>query len=343
MMTCKFLALPALGLPAVAFALGVLAFGASGAQAETQTVRLAKQFGISYLPLTVMEDKKLLEAQGKKLGLDLATEWVKFTSGTPMNEAILSGQLDFASGGVGPLLTIWGKTRSNVGVKGVAALNAMPLYLNTINPNVKTIKDFTEKDRIALPAVKVSIQAVTLQMAAEKAFGAGKQDKLDSLTVSLGHPDGMAQMMGGKSEITAHFTSAPFQYQELDDKRVHKVLDSYDVLGGPHTFNSVWASSKFYKEHRKVVQAFNAALEEAIQFIKKDPAGAAALWVRVENSKLPVAYAEKIIRDPQNEWTMTPKKVMGYADYMARAGMIAKKPDSWKDVYFDEIHKLPGS
>jgi NitT/TauT family transport system substrate-binding protein len=342
-MTCKFSALPALGLPAVALAFGVLAFGASGAQAETQTVRLAKQFGISYLPLTVMEDKKLLEAQGKKLGLDLQTDWVKFTSGTPMNEAILSGQLDFASGGVGPLLTIWSKTRSNVGVKGVAALNAMPLYLNTINPNVKTIKDFTDKDRIALPAVKVSIQAVTLQMAAEKAFGPGQQDKLDSLTVSLGHPDGMAQMMGGKSEITAHFTSAPFQYQELDDKRVHKVLDSYDVLGGPHTFNSVWASSKFYKEHRKVVQAFNAALDEAIQFIKKDPAGAAALWVRVENSKLPVAYAEKIIRDPQNEWTMTPKKVMGYADYMARAGMIAKKPDSWKDVYFDEIHKLPGS
>jgi NitT/TauT family transport system substrate-binding protein len=342
-MTCKFSALPALSLPAVAFAFGVLAFGASGAHAETQTVRLAKQFGISYLPLTVMEDKKLLEAQGKKLGLDLQTDWVKFTSGTPMNEAILSGQLDFASGGVGPLLTIWSKTRSNVGVKGVAALNAMPLYLNTINPNVKTIKDFTDKDRIALPAVKVSIQAVTLQMAAEKAFGPGQQDKLDSLTVSLGHPDGMAQMMGGKSEITAHFTSAPFQYQELDDKRVHKVLDSYDVLGGPHTFNSVWASSKFYKEHRKVVQAFNAALDEAIQFIKKDPAGAAALWVRVENSKLPVAYAEKIIRDPQNEWTMTPKKVMGYADYMARAGMIAKKPDSWKDVYFDEIHKLPGS
>lgn len=332
-----------LSLQALALALGILAFGPTNATAETQTVRLAKQFGISYLPLTVMEDKKLLESQGKKLGLDLATEWVKFTSGTPMNEAILSGQLDFASGGVGPLLTIWGKTRSNVGVKGVAALNAMPLFLNTTNPNVKTLKDFTEKDRIALPAVKVSIQAVTLQMAAEKAFGKGQQNKLDELTVSLGHPDGMTQMLGGHSEITAHFTSAPFQYQELDDKRVHKVLDSYEVLGGPHTFNSVWASTKFYTEHRKVVQAFNAALDEAIAFIKKDPAGAAALWVRAENSKLPVAYAEKIIRDPQNEWTMVPKNIMGYADYMTRAGMLAKKPDSWKDVYFEDIHKLPGS
>jgi NitT/TauT family transport system substrate-binding protein len=306
-------------------------------------VRLAKQFGISYLPLTVIEEKKLLEAQGKKLGLELQTEWVKFTSGTPMNEAIVSGNLDFASGGVGPLLTIWGKTQGNLGVKGIAAINAMPLYLNTVNPDVKTIKDFTEKDRIALPAVKVSIQAVTLQMAAEKVFGVGQHGRLDALTVSLGHPDGMAQMLGGKSEITAHFTSAPFQYQELDDKRVHKVLDSYDVLGGPHTFNSVWATSKFYNENRKVVAAFVAALDEAMTFIKSDPAGAAALWVKAENSKLPVAQAEKIIRAPENEWTTTPKKIMDYADYMTRVGMLAVKPASWRDVYFEEAHKLPGS
>src|SRR5262245_66296622 len=92
-----------------------------------------------------MEEKKLLEEHGKKLGLDLKTEWVKFTGGPPMNEAIISGNLDFASGGVGPLLTIWGKTRGSLGVKGIAAINSMPLYLNTINPNVKTIKRSEER------------------------------------------------------------------------------------------------------------------------------------------------------------------------------------------------------
>jgi hypothetical protein len=138
------------------------------ASAQTRTVRLAKQFGIGYLPLTIMEERKLLEAQGTRLGLDLRTEWVQFTGGTPMNEALVSGNLDFASGGVGPLLTIWARTQTNLGVKGVAALNSMPLFLNSINPSVKTIADFTEKDRIALPAVRTSIQAVTLQMAAER-------------------------------------------------------------------------------------------------------------------------------------------------------------------------------
>ncbi len=323
---------------ALAAALTLMASSASA-----QTVRIAKQFGISYLPLTIMEEKKLLEEHGRRLGLDIKTEWIRFTSGTPMNEAILSGNLDFASGGVGPLLTIWGRTKSNVAVKGVAAINAMPLYLNTINPTVKTIADFTEKDRIALPAVKVSIQAVTLQMAAEKVFGPGQHFKLEPLTVSLGHPDGMSQMMTGKSEISAHFTSAPFQYQELEDKRVRKVLDSYEVLGGPHTFNSVWASSKFYAENPRVVQAFISALEEVMAQIKQDPAAAAALWVKAENSKLPIADAEKIIRAPENEWTLVPKKIMQYAEYMNRVGMLSTKPASWKEIYFENIHKLPGS
>jgi NitT/TauT family transport system substrate-binding protein len=313
------------------------------AQAQTKTVRLAKQFGISYLPLTIMEQKQLLEAHGKRLGLDLKTEWVVFTSGAPMNEAIISGNLDFASGGVGPLLTIWGKTRTNLGVKGVSALNSMPLYLNTINPNVKTIKDFTDKDRIALPAVKVSIQAITLQIAAEKEFGPGQQGKLDALTASLGHPDGYAAMMSGKSEISGHFTSAPFMYQELDDKRVHKVLDSYEVLGGPHTFNVIWATTKFHDENPKVVEAFIAALDDAMKQIAANPAEAAAIWVKAENSKLSAAYIEKLIRLPENEWTMVPKKVMVYAEFMSHIGMLSPKPGSWGDLFFPEIQKLPGS
>jgi NitT/TauT family transport system substrate-binding protein len=311
--------------------------------AQSKSVRLAKQFGIGYLPLTIMEEKRLFEEHGKRLGLDLKTEWVQFTSGTPMNEAILSGNLDFAAGGVGPLLTIWGKTRGSIGVKGVAALNSMPLYLNTISPDVRSIQDFTDKDRIALPAVRVSIQAITLQMAAEKAFGPGQQFKLEPLTVSLSHPDGMAQMMSGKSEITAHFTSAPFMYQELEDKRVRRVLDSYEVLGGPHTFNVVWTTAKFHGENRKVVEAFVAALDDAMQQIRADPAAAAALWVKAENAKLPAAYVEKIIRAPENEWTLVPNKIMDYADYMSRAGMIPAKPASWRDVFFEDIGNLPGS
>lgn len=329
-------------LPALVAALA-LVFATTSGKAEPRVVRIATQYGISYLPLTIMAQKKLLEQEGKKLGLDLATDWVRFTGGPPMNEALISGNLDFASGGVGPMVTIWARTQSGLKVKGITSLNSMPLWLNSINPNVKTIKDFTDKDRIALPAVRVSMQAVILQMAAEKVFGKGQEHKLDPWTVSLSHPDGLAQMMSGKSEISAHFTSAPFMYTELQDKRVHRVLNSYDVFGGHHTFNVVWATAKLYEGEPKIVQAFLSALRIAMKEINDDPAAAAALWVKADKSKLTPAEAEKIIRDPDNKWTMTPEKIMVVADYMARVGMVPVKATSWKDMFVDAIHDLPGS
>ena len=198
-------------------------------------------------------------------------------------------------------------------------------------------------DRIALPAVRTSIQAVTLQMAAEKAFGPGQHGKLDAWTVSLGHPDAQAAMMGGQSGITAHFTSAPFMYDELADPRVRKVLDSYDVLGGPHTFNLVWSQGKLAKEEPKLIRAFVAALDRSIAHIKADPADAALTWTKAEKSRMSAAEAEKMIRLPENEWTMTPKKIMAYAEFMARTGVIPSKPDTWKDLFFEDIHTMPGS
>jgi NitT/TauT family transport system substrate-binding protein len=325
-------------LAAAAFAVSATAAGA-----EPRNVRIAQQFGISYLPLTIMQDKHLLESEGKKLGLDLTTEWTHFSNGAAMNNALLSGNLDMASGGVGPLVTAWARTKGKQDIKGICALNSMPLYLNTINPKVKTIKDFTEKDKIALPAVRVSMQAVILQMAALKMFGKGQEHKLDAYTVSLSHPDGLAQMMSFKSEITGHFTSAPFMYQELKDKRVHRVLNSYDVFGGPHTFNVVWAMGKFYKENPKIVQAFLSALKIAMKEIHDDPAGSAALWVRVNHSKLPVAEAESIVKDPENTFTLTPLRTMVVANYMADAKMVPNRPASWKDMFIDAVHNLPGS
>jgi NitT/TauT family transport system substrate-binding protein len=324
-------------------AAAAFAFSATAANAEPRTVRIAQQFGISYLPLTIMKEHHLLESEGKKLGLDLKTEWTHFSNGAAMNNALLSGSLDFASGGVGPLVTAWARTKGKQDIKGICALNAMPLFLNTINPNVKTIKDFTAKDKIALPAVRVSIQAVVLQMAALKAFGKGHEHDLDKYTVSLSHPDGLAQMMSFKSEITGHFTSAPYMYIELKNPKVHRVLNSYDVLGGPHTFNVVWAMGNLYKKNPKLIQAFLAAMKTAIKEIKSDPKGAAAVWVKANHSKLPVAEAEAIIKKPENTFTIVPKRTIAFANYMADVKMVPNRPKSWKDMFIDVVHDQPGS
>jgi len=328
------------GLAAACLALG-LASGA--ARAEVTEVRIAEQFGIGYLPLQMMRDKGLLEKHAKALGLgEIKVSWSRFSGGAAMNDALLSGNLDFASGGVGPLLTIWDKTTGNLDVKGVAAINSMPLYLLTRNPSVKSIRDLTESDKIALPAVKVSVQARTLQMAAAKEFGPDKYDVLDKLTVSMRHPDGVAAMLSGKGEITGHLTSPPFQQQELQDPNIRRILSSYDVLGGKSTFNTIWATSKFRSENPKTYQAFVAALKESMELINADKSAASDVFIRTTKSKLPPEFVRKIVLDEENEFTLTPRNTMKYAEFMHRVGALKNKPAVWKEYFFPEIHDLPG-
>lgn len=315
----------------------------SAARAEMAEIKVAQQYGIGYLPLMIMEEQKLIEKHAKAAGVDVKVSWAKFAGGNVMNDALLSNSLQFASGGVGPLVTLWARTRGNLDVRAVGALNSMPLYLNTRNPAVKTLRDFTEKDKIALPAVKVSIQAITLQMAAEKAFGEGQQNKVDALTVSMSHPDAQTALLSGASEITAHFSSPPFQYQQLERPGIRTVVNSYEVLGGPATFNLVWTTAKFRTENPKLYDAFAKALDEAMATINRDKRGAAEAYLRMSKDKDSPEAILAMINDPQIVFTTTPQNMMKYVDFMLKTGSIKGKPDSWKDLFFPNAQGLPGS
>ena len=310
--------------------------------AQAETLRIARQPGISYLPLILMQDAGLLEAEARARGIDLTTEWTVFTGGGPINDALISGNVDLAAGGVGPMLTIWARTRGNLRVRGLAALGNMPIWLNTSNPAVRTIADFTARDRIALPGVKVSVQAVVLQMAALQAFGPGQQNRLDALTVTMGHPDGQATLLAGGTEITGHFTAAPYQYEELANPRIHRVLNSYDVLGGPHSFNIVWTTGRYHDAHPELVAVFMAALDRAMQRILDAPEEAAAVWVRTEKSRMTAEQAAAMIRRPENEWTTTPRRVMQFMAFMADTGAIPARAERWQDLFFPGIHGKDG-
>jgi NitT/TauT family transport system substrate-binding protein len=312
-------------------------------RAEMSEIKVAQQYGISYLPLMLMEDQKLIEKYAKAAGVDVTVSWAKFAGGNVMNDALLSNSLQFASGGVGPLVTLWSRTRGNLDVKAVAAINSMPLYLNTRNPHVKSIKDFTPQDKIALPAVKVSIQAVTLQMASEQMFGPGQQNRLDAQTVTLSHPDGQQALLSGTGEITAHFSSPPFQYQQLRKPGITTVLNSYDVLGGPATFNLIWTTSRFRAENPKLYEAFTKALDDATSQINRDKRAAAEAYLRISKDKDSVDDILAMLNDPRIVYTTTPQNVMKYVDFMVKIGSIKVKPDSWKDLFFPNVHNLPGS
>ena len=328
-----------------ALAGAVLLGFAAQAQAQMPEIRLAKQYSMGYLQLNVMEHQKLIEKHAKALGIpEVKVSWLKFNGPAAINDALLSGTIDIASGGVPGLLTLWAKTKGTPQeVRGISALSSQPFLLNTRNADIKTVKDFKDGDRIAVPAVKVAVQAIMLQMAVAKAYGDKNFDKLDKLTVSMSPPDATIALLGGKSEIDSVFSVPPFQYQQLENHSVHTVLNSFDVMGGSHTFTVAWTSKKFRDGNPVLYKALIAALQEATEIVNKDKRQAGAYWVEDSNSKIPVDMVAKIVSGPQVHWTMTPEATIKFADFMASVGTLKAKPSSWKDYFFPEIYDLKGS
>ncbi|PXW14573.1 ABC transporter substrate-binding protein [Paraburkholderia caballeronis] len=308
------------------------------------TIRVAEQFGIVYLLLNVARDQQLIEKEGRKEGLDIKVDWVKLSGGSAVNDALLSGSVDIAGAGVGPLLTIWDRTHGRQNVKGVASLGNLPYYLVSNNPNVKTIADFTDKDRIALPAVSVSVQSRVLQFAAAKRWGDKEYDRLDKLTVAVPHPDATAAIIAGGTEITGHFGNPPFQEQELaGNPKAHIVLNSYDVLGGPSSATVLYATEKFRNENPKTYRAFVNGLADAASFIAANPEAAADIYIRVNQAKTDRNLLLSVIRNPQVQFKVAPQNTYPLAQFMYRVGAIRNEPKSWKDYFFDDPATASGS
>jgi NitT/TauT family transport system substrate-binding protein len=325
-----------------AFAAGALACAAA-VRAEVGELKLMSQYGIGYMQLTVMKGDKLVEKHLAKAGLaDTKVTWATLGAGAAANDALLSGSLHMAAGGTGPAFILWDRTRGNVDVRGIAALSSMPNLLVTMDPRIKTIKDFTEKDRIAMAGAGSSVQTIYLQMAVAKEFGQDSFKKLNPLMVNLPHPEGLRAMLSGSGEIKSQFTSPPFQNQALE-QGAKVVLNSYDVMGGPNTFLMVWTTSKFRTENPKSYKAIVDALREATESINANKRRAAELYVAEGGGKENADKILALMNDPQVRYTLAPERVLPYALFMNQIGTLKNKPTSWKDLFFPDIHEMPGS
>lgn len=324
-------------------ALALLA-GAMPAHAEVSTVRIARQYGLGFLPLMVMEDQKLFEKRAAEAGLSVNTEWVVLGTPAAANDGLLSGDVHFVPNGPPAFLTMWSRTKgTRLEVKGVGTLVTLPMWLNTRNPKINSIRDFTDSDRIAVTAVKTSIPAIILQMAAEREFGKDQYTKLDKYTVSLPHPDGMNALISGSTEITSHFTSPPFQQMELKHQGIRKILSSDDVMGGPSTFSLVFTTVAFRSENPKAFKAFHQALRDAQEFIKQNKDKAADIYLlRSKEGGVTRDVVLEILNDPTIQFTPTPQKMMAYASFLKHTGLLKAAPQNWKELFFEEVHDQPG-
>ena len=313
---------------------------------EAATVTIIGQHGLPYLPLMLMRDQKLVEKHAARVGVpSLAADYRTLGGTQSLVDALIAGQMNFGITGVPGLATLWDKTAGTANeVRALSAAQAMPFLLVTHHAGIKSIKDFKEGDKIAVPGIKNSNQAICLQMAAAKEWGQENYARLDPFTITLPHPDAAIAIISKSTELTAHYGVSPFQNYEVAAPGTHVVLKSYDTLGGQTTNGVVLMTRKFRDANPKATAAVFAALNEASEFIRKEPRQSAEVYIRLANEKRsgPDELA-KMISDPDNAWTTTPQNAMRYVEFMHKVGTLKKMPTSWKDLFMPEVHELKGS
>ena len=324
--------------------LAVLLLAVPGfAQAEVSAITLPRQYGIAFIPFLVMEDGKLIEKHAAALGLPaLDVRWALMSGAGPVNDGLLSGALSFGAGAAPSLVLLWDRTRTARNpVRGIGAIATMPTVLNTRNPAVRSIADLTQADRIALPTVKLSNAAIVLQMAAAKLWGPAEYGRLDPLTVSMSHPDAIAQLLGN-GQVDTHFASPPYQLPELRVPGVHTILTSVEVMGDA-TLTDVWTTQGFAAANPTVVRAVLDAMTEAVDTINRDKGAAADLYLRLSHDTIARDDLMTVLNDPHTIYSTTPKGTMVFATFMHSVGVVKSLPARWTDLFFPIAHALDGS
>jgi NitT/TauT family transport system substrate-binding protein len=334
------------GLALVAAALAVVVGCGGQASSSATEIRIPLGAGgVGFLPLFVMRDRQLIEKHASAAGLaDLTVRWINLGGPAVMNDALLSGSVDFIAAGPPAFITLWDRTRGAADVRGVAAMSSLPMYLNTTNPSLASIDDLTATDKIAVTAVKVSIPSINMQMYAAERHGAAEAFRYDRYTVTMTHADALIALLAGGNQINAHFTSPPFHQREIKDARVRTLLNTDDIMGGATTFTMLSTTARFREANPAAYSAVLAALEEANEIIRSDPRAAAEILFAAESAAgFSVDELVEVLRDPDIRFTTTPENTEKYAEFMLEIGSIENRPGSWRDLFFPEIHGAAGS
>jgi len=314
--------------------------------AEVTEVRIPRGAGgVGFLPLLVMEKYALIERQAQEAGIpNLRVRWIDLGGPAVMNDSLLSNAVDFIAAGPPAFIVLWDRTRDSAKVNGVAAMSSLPMYLNARVDHLKKLDDITDRDKIAVTAVKVSIPSIIMQMYAREKYGADQAYRFDKYTVTMTHPDGVIGLLSGSGGISAHFTSPPFHQRERKDSHIRTIMTSDEVMGGSTTFTMLSTTTAFREKNPKVYAAVLKALDDAIDVITEDKQDAAeTLLASTAEGGFSLDEIVSLLNDSSVKFTTTPENVMKYADFMHSVGSIKNRPASWKDLFFPEVQDAPGS
>lgn len=225
---------------------------------EPPSIGIAEQYGIAYAPLTIMKEKGFLEQELP----DVAIRWQQFGGPTAIRESMLNGDVDFGFMGVAPVLI---GIDNGMEWKYAAGISSNEVAIVTSRPEIKTLADFTEEDRIAILSPGCTQHILLCMLAGQQL---GDPMALDGQLVSMSHPDALQALLSG-TEITAHVATPPYLQQEVE-AGMSVMATGEEIMGRPFTFISCVAMTQFYEEHRELYDGFIRALERSIEYLNQN-------------------------------------------------------------------------
>lgn len=310
---------------------------------QAHEIVITKQPSILYLPALVMEKQGLIAKAAAKDGVpDLKVSWRTFTSGGAATDALLSGNAQIVNSGLGNLLLLWDRTKGKV--MGITTNSALPEDLVTRDPKIHSLKDYGPNDRIAVPTLKVSTQALLLQIACAKEFGPDQWNRLDPNMVQLGHPDAAAMLANPRGEIKSSFGAPPFSYRELKSiPGAHVVLRSNDIIKGGLSQSTLFTTTDFAQKNPKIIKAVLQASQEAIDYIKSHTKESVEIYREMSGDKDSVDDIMEMLKQPgMMDFQMAPAGSMVFAAHMYKVGILKEKPAKWTDYFLPESAYLNG-
>jgi len=311
---------------------------------QTRTVTLTRQPSILYIPNFLIERLQLVEKHAARLGAPgITTKWVSFNGGGAATDALLAESVDVVNTGATNMLLLWDRTRGRV--KGIVATTAQPLILVTRDPRIQSIEDFRPTDKIAVPTVKISTQAILLQIASVEKWGKDAAFRLDANTVQLGHPDAVGAMLNPNGEISSHFSAPPFHHQALTRVPGARVVtDSTRIMGEPLSQACFFTTTKFAEGNPAVIEAIKAATREAIAMIRDDTPAAVKTYLQASNDPTSEGDLLDLLKQPgMLDYDARPRATLRLARHMFSTGVLKTEPANWAEYFLPSAADLQGT
>lgn len=288
------------------------------------SINLAEQYGLAYAPLQIAKELKLIE---KNLP-GVQVNWKQLGNTAAIREAMLANEVDAGFMAIPPFLIGWDK---GMDWRIACGISSSPVGLVTNKKEIKSIKDFSNKDRIALPQPG-SVQHILLSMACERELG--DPAKLDNILVTLAHPDGMNALLS-KQDITAHFTTPPYLIKELETPGMHEILNGRQAMGENFTFIVGVTTKKFHDSNSEAYEALLKAINEAIAYMGSNREE--TLEILSKQYEMSKEEVERNLGMEGTEYSVSVKGIGAFAAFMKKNGYISKTLKNTEEVLWEDV------